>query len=154
MRALCAGQVVASNHTGFPVGSFVDGPLGAQEYAVSDGHGIRTVPSTIPLAASLNVLGINGLTAWFGIHNIGKPQTGETAVVTAAAGGVGSVAKSRAPTRPTAATRSLTRSGAVAAPPPHCHVCRQSPFHRRLLNGSLITSTVGQCPHSTGKPKQ
>ncbi|WP_233839222.1 NADP-dependent oxidoreductase [Paraburkholderia sp. ZP32-5] len=92
MRALCAGEVVSSKHASFPVGSFVEGLLGGQEYALSDGNGIRIIPATIPLAASLNVFGINGLTAWFGIHDIGQPQPDETAVVTAAAGGVGSVA--------------------------------------------------------------
>jgi NADPH-dependent curcumin reductase CurA len=97
MRALSAGEVIASKHPRYPVGALVEGLLGAQEYAISDGKSsdgkeIRIIPSTIPLAASLNVLGINGLTAWFGIHDIGTPKAGETAVVTAAAGGVGSVA--------------------------------------------------------------
>jgi NADPH-dependent curcumin reductase CurA len=97
MRALCAGEVVASKHPGFPPGTPVEGLLGGQEYAISDGKSsdgkkIRIIPSTIPLAASLHVLGINGLTAWFGIHDIGEPKAWDTAVVTAAAGGVGSVA--------------------------------------------------------------
>ncbi|CAG9262944.1 NADP-dependent oxidoreductase [Paraburkholderia caribensis] len=92
MRALCAGQVVASRHTSFPVGTLVEGLLGGEEYAISNGKGIPAIPPTIPLTASLNMLGINRLTAWFGIHDVGEAEAGETAVVTAAAGGVGSVA--------------------------------------------------------------
>jgi hypothetical protein len=92
ISALCAGQVVASKHSAFPVDTLVEGMFGGQEFGASDGKGARVIPSTIPLAASLNVFGINGFTAWFGIHDIGKPKAGETAVVTSAAGGVGSVA--------------------------------------------------------------
>ena len=92
ISTLCAGEVVASEHAGFPVGTRVEGMLGAQEFAVTGGKDIRIIPSTIPLAAALNVFGINGFTAWFGLHDIGKPKAGETAVVTSAAGGVGSVA--------------------------------------------------------------
>jgi NADPH-dependent curcumin reductase CurA len=93
MRALSAEKVVASKHSRYPVGALVEGLFGGQEYAISDGKSsdgknIRIMPSTIPLAASLNVLGINGLTAWFGIHDIGEPKFGENAVVTTAAGGV------------------------------------------------------------------
>lgn len=92
MRALCSGRVVETRNPAYPVGTPVSGMLGWQEYSVSDGTRIRRVPDGAPLALSLNLLGINGQTAWFGIHDIGKPKPGETAVVTAAAGGVGSIA--------------------------------------------------------------
>lgn len=92
MRALCAGRVVESRNPDYPVGTPVSGMLGWQEYAVSDGTRIRKVPDGAPLELALNILGINGQTAWFGITDIGKPKPGETAVVTAAAGGVGSIA--------------------------------------------------------------
>ncbi|MGV2103847.1 NADP-dependent oxidoreductase [Rhizobium sp. 21-4511-3d] len=92
MRALCAGRVIASRHPDYPAGTPVSGMLGWQEYAASDGSKIRKVPRGAPLELALNILGINGQTAWFGIHDIGKPKAGETAVVTAAAGGVGSIA--------------------------------------------------------------
>lgn len=92
MRALCSGLVVKTRNPAYAVGTPVSGMLGWQEYAVSDGTHIRKVPDGVPLELALNLLGINGQTAWFGINDIGKPKPGETAVVTAAAGGVGSIA--------------------------------------------------------------
>lgn len=92
MRALGAGTVSASEHPDFPVGERVCGLLGWQEDAVVDGSMLRRVPEGVPLNASLNVLGIAGQTAWLGLHDIGQPQNGETVVVTAAAGSVGSIA--------------------------------------------------------------
>jgi NADPH-dependent curcumin reductase CurA len=59
---------------------------------VVDGSGLRAVSDGVPLNASLNVLGVAGQTAWLGLHGIGRPREGETVVVAAAAGGVGSVA--------------------------------------------------------------
>ncbi|GII57305.1 NADP-dependent oxidoreductase [Planotetraspora thailandica] len=92
MRALGAGTVSASEHPDFAVGEQVCGLLGWQEDAVVDGSILRRVPEGVPLNASLNVLGIAGQTAWLGLHDIGRPRKGETVVVTAAAGGVGSIA--------------------------------------------------------------
>ncbi|GAA1277496.1 NADP-dependent oxidoreductase [Planotetraspora silvatica] len=92
MRALGAGTVSASEHPDFAVGERVSGLLGWQEHAVVNGSILRRVPEGVPLHASLNVLGIAGQTAWLGLHDIGQPRKGETVVVTAAAGGVGSVA--------------------------------------------------------------
>jgi NADPH-dependent curcumin reductase CurA len=92
MRALGAGTVTASEHPDFTVGDRVCGLLGWQEDAVVDGSVLRRVPEGVPLNASLNVLGIAGQTAWLGLHDIGRPRKGETVVVTAAAGSVGSVA--------------------------------------------------------------
>jgi NADPH-dependent curcumin reductase CurA len=92
MRALGAGTVSASEHPDFAAGDRVAGFLGWQEDAVVDGSTLRRVPDGVPLSASLNVLGIAGQTAWLGLHEIGKPQKGETVVVTAAAGSVGSIA--------------------------------------------------------------
>jgi NADPH-dependent curcumin reductase CurA len=90
--ALGAGTVSASEHPDFTPGDQVCGWLGWQEDAVVDGSSLRRVPAGVPLAASLNVLGIAGQTAWLGLHEIGRPQPGETVIVTAAAGSVGSVA--------------------------------------------------------------
>jgi NADPH-dependent curcumin reductase CurA len=92
VRALGAGTVSASEHPDFAAGDRVCGWLGWQEDAVVPGSGLRRVPDGVPLAASLNALGIAGQTAWLGLHDIGRPQPGETAVVTAAAGSVGSIA--------------------------------------------------------------
>ncbi|MEU1621633.1 NADP-dependent oxidoreductase [Streptomyces sp. NPDC005722] len=92
MRALGAGTVGASRHPDFAVGDRACGLLGLQEDAVVEGAVLRRVPDGVPLQASLNTLGIAGQTAWLGLRDIGRPRRGETVVVTAAAGAVGSVA--------------------------------------------------------------
>ncbi|SDI61335.1 NADP-dependent oxidoreductase [Nonomuraea jiangxiensis] len=92
MRALGAGTVSASEHPDYAAGDRVCGLLGWQEDAVVHGATLRRVPEGVPLNASLNVLGIAGQTAWLGLHDIGRPREGDTVVVTAAAGSVGSIA--------------------------------------------------------------
>ncbi|MFC4857693.1 NADP-dependent oxidoreductase [Actinophytocola glycyrrhizae] len=92
MRAGALGRVTASNHPDFAVGDHVTGTFGVQEYAVSDGRGvIRADPARAPLPTYLGVLGLTGLTAYFGLLDVGKPREGETVVVSGAAGAVGSV---------------------------------------------------------------
>ncbi|HVK77435.1 MAG TPA: NADP-dependent oxidoreductase [Kofleriaceae bacterium] len=92
MRALGAGRVIASKHPGFAVGDHVTGVFGAQEYAISDGTGVAKVdPSVAPLPVWLGTLGMTGLTAYFGLLDVGKPVAGQTVVVSGAAGAVGSV---------------------------------------------------------------
>jgi hypothetical protein len=92
MRAGGAGKVIASKHPGFRVGDDVAGSFGVQEYAISDGKGVRKVDTRFaPLTAYLGVLGMPGLTAYFGLLDIGKPKPGDTVVVSGAAGAVGSV---------------------------------------------------------------
>lgn len=87
------GEVVASNHPGFAAGDVVEGRIGWQEYGVSDGSGMRKVdPRLAPVTTALGVLGMTGLTAYFGLLDICRPKPGETVVVSAAAGAVGSVA--------------------------------------------------------------
>jgi NADPH-dependent curcumin reductase CurA len=86
------GEIVASNHPKFAVGEFVTGALGWQVYALSDGTGMRKVdPRQAPLSCYLGVLGMPGVTAWTGLLDIAQPKAGETVVVSAAAGAVGSV---------------------------------------------------------------
>jgi NADPH-dependent curcumin reductase len=89
-----AGEVVASKHAGFKAGDAVVGMGGWQEYAVLDGapaSGLRKVDaSRFPLSAYLGVLGMPGVTAWFGLNSICAPKAGETVVVSAASGAVGS----------------------------------------------------------------
>ncbi len=92
MRALGSGVVTESRHSDFAVGDRVSGLLGWQEDAVVDGSTLRQVPDGVPLQAALHVLGISGQTAWLGLRDIGQPKPGETVVVTAAAGAVGSIA--------------------------------------------------------------
>jgi NADPH-dependent curcumin reductase len=86
------GEVVESRHPGFKAGEFVNGALGWQEYAVTDGAGVRKVDGAkAPLSYHLGVLGMPGVTAWVGLLEIAQPKPGETVVVSAASGAVGSV---------------------------------------------------------------
>jgi NADPH-dependent curcumin reductase CurA len=86
-------EVIESRSPRFRPGDVVVGTAGWQEYQVSDGAGLRKVDtSAIPASAYLGCLGMPGVTAWYGLTRIGRPRPGETVVVTAAAGAVGSVA--------------------------------------------------------------
>ena len=92
MRALGVGRVTASNNPKFAVGDHVTGLLGVQEYSYSDGKGLTKVdPKLAPLPTYLGTLGMPGMTAYFGLLEAGKPQAGDTVVVSGAAGAVGSV---------------------------------------------------------------
>ena len=85
-------EVVASNHPGFAVGDFVSAYAGWQDYALSRGGGLtRLDPQAAPLSLALGLLGMPGLTAYCGLMEIGRPKPGETLVVAAASGAVGSV---------------------------------------------------------------
>ena len=94
MRALGLARVVKSNHPGYEEGKLMQGLVGWQEYTVaSDAAPLLPTPDLdVPPSSFLGVLGMTGLTAWVGITQIGNPQPGETVVVSAAAGAVGSVA--------------------------------------------------------------
>ena len=92
MRAGGAGRVVASRNPAFREGDEVAGSFGVQEYAISDGKGVRKVDTRrVPLTTYLGTLGMPGMTAYFGLLDIGKPRAGETVVVSGAAGAVGAV---------------------------------------------------------------
>ena len=95
MRALGLGEVVESNNDNYPVGALVNGLTGWQDYVVvSDSMPLMVVPPEIRAepAQLLGTLGMTGCTAYFGMLEIGEPKEGETVVVSAAAGAVGSVA--------------------------------------------------------------
>jgi NADPH-dependent curcumin reductase CurA len=93
MRAGAVGRVTASEHPGFAAGDHVYGAFGVQEFASSDGSGvIKLDPSLAPLPTYLSALGLSGLTAYFGLLDVGRLSEGETVVVSGAAGAVGSVA--------------------------------------------------------------
>jgi NADPH:quinone reductase len=86
------GQVTQSNLAQFQKGDIVEGFFGWQEYGVSDGKGARKIdPQLAPISTALSVLGMPGLTAYFGLLDLGEPQAGETVVVSGAAGAVGSM---------------------------------------------------------------
>ncbi len=92
MRAIAVGQVVASKSPKFSVGDHVSGMFGVQEYAFSDGQGVTKIdPALAPLPSYLGALGMTGLTAYFGLLDVGQPKAGDTVVVSGAAGAVGSV---------------------------------------------------------------
>jgi NADPH-dependent curcumin reductase CurA len=92
MRAGTVGQVLASRHPGFEAGDYVAGAQGVQELAVSAGrHLIKVDPRVAPLEVYLSTLGMPGMTAYFGLLEIGQPVPGDTVVVSAAAGAVGQV---------------------------------------------------------------
>ena len=92
MRAGTVGEVLESSDPNFAAGDFVYGHFGVQDYAVVDTKGVHKVdPSLAPLERYLGVLGMPGMTAYFGILDTGMPQTGETVVVSGAAGAVGTV---------------------------------------------------------------
>jgi NADPH-dependent curcumin reductase CurA len=95
MRAGGIGEVVASKNPNYPVGQIVQGLVGWQEYVIaSDAMALLPVEVAegVSPSAYMGALGMTGLTAWIGIRDIGKPKPGETVVVSAAPGAVGSVA--------------------------------------------------------------
>jgi NADPH-dependent curcumin reductase CurA len=96
MRGVGLGQVVSSNHDAYKEGQLVQGLIGWQEWAVASDAApllpVPEVPGVASTSAYLGMLGVTGLTAWVGLTDIGRPQPGETVVVSAAAGAVGSAA--------------------------------------------------------------
>ncbi|TDK97066.1 NADP-dependent oxidoreductase [Mycobacterium paragordonae] len=93
MRAGGIGRVIESRHPDFATGDEVFGTFGVQRYAVSDGRDVTPVDTTLaPAPVHLGALGISGLTAYFGLLDVGRPQPGQTVVVSGAAGSVGSIA--------------------------------------------------------------
>ena len=101
MRSLAVGRVEESRHPDFHPGDYVTGMFGWQDYVLMDGKAIqRKVDSSgLPLSTCLGVLGLNGLTAYFALLDIGQPKAGETVVVSTAAGAVGSCAGQIAKTK-------------------------------------------------------
>jgi NADPH-dependent curcumin reductase CurA len=95
MRAGGVGKIIASNSPGFAVGEYVSGGLGVQTYSQLDAEGLKRAglvkidPRLAPLPKWLNALGMPGMTAYFGLLEVGQPTAGETVVVSGAAGAVG-----------------------------------------------------------------
>ncbi len=84
-------EVVESKNPAYAAGDFVDIYMGWQEYAVSDGKNLRKLDPSVPISTALGVLGMPGLTAYFGLLDVCDPKPGETVVVSGAAGAVGSI---------------------------------------------------------------
>jgi NADPH-dependent curcumin reductase CurA len=86
------GEIVESNHPQFKVGDIVEDRLGWQEYAVGPGPAMRRIDASLaPISTANGVLGMPGMTAYFGLFEIGQPKAGDTVVVSAASGAVGQV---------------------------------------------------------------
>ena len=93
MRSGAAGEVIASKHSDYQVGDLVQGSFGWQEYAISDGTGlfpVTKIPAGIPISYPLHIFGLTGLTAYFGLLDLGLPKAGETVLISGAAGATGS----------------------------------------------------------------
>jgi NADPH-dependent curcumin reductase CurA len=92
MVGATVGEVVESQHPAFPVGCHVRGMLGWCDFGVVNGKALERIDTrSIPMSAYLGVVGMPGVTAWYGYHRILAPKAGETLVVSAASGAVGSV---------------------------------------------------------------
>ncbi|NBC22928.1 MAG: zinc-binding dehydrogenase [Gammaproteobacteria bacterium] len=94
MRAGAVGEVVRSRHPDIAEGTLVTGSLGMQDYALSNGREppLRTFADDVEPTAALGILGGTGMTAYFGLLDLGRPRFGDTVVVSGAAGATGSVA--------------------------------------------------------------
>jgi len=93
--SLGVSEVVESRHPDFSPGDIVHGEMTWEDYTISDGTGFNPafrVPDGVPLHWAAGVLGLTGLVAYFGVHEVARPQPGETFVISGAAGGVGSIA--------------------------------------------------------------
>lgn len=91
MRGSGICEVVASNHPKFAVGDLVFGSTGWTEYLVSDGKELTRVDTELSPTAVLSILGTTGVTAWCGLFKVGKPVSGDTVLVSGAAGATGSI---------------------------------------------------------------
>lgn len=120
MRSLAVGRVEESRHAAFHPGDYVTGMFGWQDYAAVDGTVIqrKVVKTGLPISTSLGVLGVNGLTAYFALLDIGQPKPGETVVISTAAGAVGSCVGQIANIK-------SCRSVGIAGGPAKVRVCRE-----------------------------
>jgi NADPH-dependent curcumin reductase CurA len=95
MSSIAVSEVVESRHPGFAPGDIVHGHMGWEDYTITDGSGFTPtyrVPDGIPPNWAAGVLGLTGIVAYFGVHEVARPRPGETFVISGAAGGVGSIA--------------------------------------------------------------
>lgn len=91
MAGFALAEVVASDDPSLPVGAVVEADQGWQDYAVHPARRLSVVQPRLALSNHLSVLGVTGLTAWFGLLRVGRPAAGETVLVSAAAGATGNV---------------------------------------------------------------
>ncbi len=91
VRSFAVGKVVESKHPKFRPGDLVQGLFGWQDYACVKPGAAAPVPQGVPVETAMSVLGVTGITAYFGLLEVGRPKAGETVVVSGAAGATGSV---------------------------------------------------------------
>jgi NADPH-dependent curcumin reductase CurA len=143
MRAPGAGEVIASRHPSLSEGDQVTGLLGAQEYAAVSGDAVMKVDTSLaPLPVFLSTLGMPGMTAYFGLLDIGQPKEGETVVVSGAAGAVGGVVGQIAKLKG-------ARAVGIAGGPEKCrHVVEELGFDAAIdyKAGDLAKALHQNCP--------
>ncbi len=143
MRAGAVGRVVASRNPGFAEGDHVTGVLGVQRYACVGERGLHKIdPSMAPLPAYLGVLGAPGLTAYFGLLEVGALEEGDTVLVSGAAGAVGSVVGQIAKIRG-------ARAVGIAGGPEKCaHLVEQLGFDAAIdyKNDDVRARIKATCP--------
>jgi NADPH-dependent curcumin reductase CurA len=143
-RAFSAGTIVASRHPNYREGDTVMDMLGWQEYAISDGSTItrKVKENDLPLSLSLGVLGLNGVTAYFGLLDVGEPRPRDTLVVSTAAGAVGSAVGQ-------IAKLMGCRTVGLTGGPIKCKLCRDEFGYDEVIDykaDSLADAVVRACP--------
>ena len=91
IRSSGMGRVIQSKSDKFDEGDLINGLVGWQTHLISDGKGFTKVPEVLPIPTMINVLGLTGITAYYGLLDVGQPKEGDTVVVSGAAGATGSV---------------------------------------------------------------
>jgi NADPH-dependent curcumin reductase CurA len=145
MRAGAVGRVEVSRHPDFRVGDHVAGMFGWQDYVALPGKSIqRKITETdLPVSTALGVLGMNGVTAYFGLLDIGQPKPGETVVVSTAAGAVGSCVGQIAKIMG-------CRTVGIAGGPDKVRLCRDEYGYDAAIDykaGGLDAALAAACPN-------
>jgi NADPH-dependent curcumin reductase CurA len=144
MRAFSAGTIVASRHPNYREGDAVMGMLGWQEYTISDGSTVtrKVKEKDLPLSLSLGILGLNGVTAYFGLLDVGQPRPGDTVVVSTAAGAVGSAVGQ-------IAKLMGCRTVGLTGGPTKCKLCLEEFGYDEAIDykgGALAVTLAQACP--------
>jgi NADPH-dependent curcumin reductase len=144
MRAFAVGRIVASRSSKYGVGDIVTGLFGWQDYAVVDASKVdRSITETdLPISTALGVLGLNGLTAYFALLDLGQPRANETVVVSTAAGAVGSCVGQIAKIKG-------CRTVGIAGGPTKTELCRHEFGYDMAIDyqaGNLDAAIAEACP--------
>jgi NADPH-dependent curcumin reductase len=145
MRSFTVGRIEQSRHADFAVGDFVTGMFGWQDYAIVEAKQIdrKIADRDLPVSTALGVLGLNGLTAYFGLLDVGQPKAGETVIVSTAAGSVGSCVGQIAKIRG-------CRTVGIAGGPEKVRLCREAFRFDAAIdyqNADMDTAIASACPN-------